>query len=398
MPKEIQDARLRGATVELARKLILDDAKESDWNTIAYEVALKGRGDVKLTRADFESAVRNFERYPRVPVVLQHADTDPGGHPDASKARGWITALRVGQMERNGKQVATLDAKYTLDEQTRADVNRDPPAWAYCSITIIKNATDEESGQRIGAVLYSLSLTNNPALQGLERIAASDERGLAATPQEISMNWLKLAAILGIAASTEQDAEAKILAHAEQLGDIRKALGLSASAAPTEVIAKLTATITEAAKVPGLEAKLAAAEKLESQRAERDRAAHIDALIQARPELAPVRASLEVHAKTDWAGFVKDNPLPSAAEQTERAQDEHRLERLTAPLRRELPEPRQDDSGAREIRACAYRVIAEARKQNIELSFPDAVDIVMGQSDDEPLDFADEDPALEGVR
>lgn len=212
------------------------------------------------------------------------------------------------------------------------------------------------------------------------------------------MNWLKLAAILGIAASTEQDAEAKILAHAEQLGDIRRSLGLSASAPPNEVIAKLTAVITEAAKVPGLETKLAAAEKLENQRADRDRAAHIDALVQARPELAPVRASLEVHAKTDWAGFVKDNPLPSPAEQRERAEDDHRFERLTAPLRRELPEPRYDQADVNDIRAAAYSVIAEARKQSIELSFADAVDIVLGNSDDEIVGMADEDPELEGVR
>lgn len=398
MPTKIQDTRLRGAAVELAKKLILDDAPESEFNVIAYEVALRGRGDVKLTRQDFESVVRNFERYPRVPVVLQHADTDPAGHPDSAKARGWITALRVGQMERGGKQAATLEAKFTLDEATRADVNKDPPAWAYCSITIIKNARDEESGQAVGAVLYSLSLTNNPALQGLDRIAAADERGIAATQEEKTMNgWLKLAAKLGIAASTEEEAETKILAHAEQLGDIRRALGLGASASPIEVIAKLTEALTEAAKVPGLTKQIEAFEKREDDRLATDRKEHIDALIEARPELADVRASLEVHAETDWKGFVAKHPRPSVAEQHERAQDEQRLERITGTGHRALPDPRGTHD-ARDIRAAAYNVIAEARKQSIELSFADAVDIVLGNSEDESLDLGDIDPELEGVR
>ena len=60
----------------------------SPWNVLAYEVALEGRGDVKLTRQDFEECVANFSRLGgRVPVVLYHADTDATAHPDSPADR-----------------------------------------------------------------------------------------------------------------------------------------------------------------------------------------------------------------------------------------------------------------------------------------------------------------------
>ena len=148
----------------------------SPWNVLAYEVALEGRGDVKLTRQDFEECVANFSRLGgRVPVVLYHADTDPMAHPDARKAHAWITAMRVGSMRRDGKTCATLEARFQwVNAATRASV--ESGELAYGSVTMVQHGVDEETGENIGSFLWSFSLTNNPALVDIPRIAAS--RGL----------------------------------------------------------------------------------------------------------------------------------------------------------------------------------------------------------------------------
>lgn len=145
----------------------------SPWNVLAYEVALEGRGDVKLTRQDFEECVANFSRLGgRVPVVLYHADTDPMAHPDARKAHAWITAMRVGSMRRDGKTCATLEARFQwVNAATRASV--ESGELAYGSVTMVQHGVDEETGDDIGSFLWSFSLTNNPALVDIPRIVAS---------------------------------------------------------------------------------------------------------------------------------------------------------------------------------------------------------------------------------
>lgn len=161
---------IQGACVELDAPA---QGAESPWNVLAYEVALEGRGDVVLSRADFEQCVANFNRFGRrVPVVLYHADTDAMAHPDARKAHAWIVAMRVGSMERNGRTVATLEARFRwVNTATRASV--EAGELAYGSVTLVQNGVDEESGAEIGSYLWSFSLTNNPALVDIPRIAAS---------------------------------------------------------------------------------------------------------------------------------------------------------------------------------------------------------------------------------
>ena len=161
---------MQGVGVKL--DAVVSGGGDSPWNVLAYEVALQGRGDVALTRADFEGCVENFVRWGKeVPVVLYHADTDPTSHPMAREAHAWITAMRVGSMQRDGKTVATLEARFRwVNAETRASVERG--ALAYGSVTLVQNGVDEESGADIGSFLWSFSLTNNPALVDIPRIAA----------------------------------------------------------------------------------------------------------------------------------------------------------------------------------------------------------------------------------
>lgn len=168
-PSHSPGARVHGLAMPLAAA-----QATSPWNVLAYATKLRGRGaGVELTAADFASCVENYARWGReVPVVLYHADTDATAHPDARKAHAWIVEMRVGAMDRGGRSCATLEARFRwVNEATRASV--DTGELAYGSITIVQGGVDEETGADVGSFIWSFSLTNNPALVDLPRIAAS---------------------------------------------------------------------------------------------------------------------------------------------------------------------------------------------------------------------------------
>jgi hypothetical protein len=244
-----------GPRVEL--KLRATDATDgaSPWNVLAYEVQLKGRTDwsgepVTLTRFDFDDCVKNFARYGQVPVVLYHADTDPAAHPDAAKARGWVTELRVGSMVRGEAAVATLEGRLALDAATKTEVNADPPALAFCSITLVPGMRDEETGERIGAYLYSLSLTNKPALTDLPRLVASQ----GGSPVD---ELTKLAARLGLAVEGEDPGAALVA-----LGmDLVKRLGLPAAFTARDLLEHVEIALTAQGEAVALAAKCADLER-----------------------------------------------------------------------------------------------------------------------------------------
>lgn len=225
----------------------------SPWNVLAYEVALEGRGDVKLTRQDFEECVANFSRLgSRVPVVLYHADTDPMAHPDARKAHAWITAMRVGSMQRDGKTCATLEARFQwVNAATRVSV--ESGELAYGSVTMIQHGVDEETGDDIGSFLWSFSLTNNPALVDIPRIAAS--RGLPPRAVKAS-HWFgeiedrddvvaMLRAVLCLPAlASESDVRAELDKLASLLGSDESTTGVD--------VDDIVGAIREAMRLPAL--------------------------------------------------------------------------------------------------------------------------------------------------
>jgi hypothetical protein len=416
--------RLGGVPVALAKA-----QGESPWNVLAYEVALKGRGPgVALARADFEQCIANFERWGKeVPVVLYHADTKDSAHPASRAAHAWITAMRVGSMRRNGATVATLEARFRwVNAETRAQV--ETGELAYGSVTLVQHGTDEETGDDVGSYLWSFSLTNNPALVDIPRIAAemggeddsyghgyqvsgpddvlpmlrwafalpalateddvrsnlarldalaragdaealgvdlddvvgcirdamrlpalttapevvaaalaaldkmnapASAAGMAsaddppmnggprvATEKAHMAHMMTLAARLGIAAASEEDASAAIAARAQETADVRRALNLTSDATGAHVAAKIAELSGLSVKVATLTTELDAAKARESERVELDVAAHLDAMIAAQPALKPVRASLEFAARADFAAFAKANPLPRASAAT----------------------------------------------------------------------------------
>ena len=175
-----------GAPVRLAlAALAPTDAAGGPWTEIAYEVELKGyktkAGHARITAADIDAMVKNFARYPKVPIVVEHADTREGMPTEWAEPRGWVVGLRRGSRERTvgGKTftVATLEAQLSASDEVRLQIVGDveagvPPTWPFCSITPA-SGRDDETGEDLGAVLWSVSLTAHPRLADLPRLAAS---------------------------------------------------------------------------------------------------------------------------------------------------------------------------------------------------------------------------------
>jgi len=243
----------------------------SPWNVLAYATKLRGRGaGVELTSADFASCVANFTRWGReIPVVLYHADTDATAHPDSRKAHAWIVEMRVGAMQRGGVSCATLEARFRwVNEATRASV--DCGELAFGSITIVQGGVDEETGAECGSFLWSFSLTNNPALVDLPRIAASrtlaagawygdlDDRddvvemlrcilGLPALADEaaIAAELAKLAALL----AAPDDASG--IDADDIIASLRSAMRLPALTSAADVLAAIRAALAPPPSAPG---------------------------------------------------------------------------------------------------------------------------------------------------
>ena len=227
----------------------------SGWWVLAYEGELKGRG-AALTRAHFDQVLTNFKRYGRsVPVTLYHADIDATAHPDARKAHAWLDELRIGSMEVEGKTVATLEGKRRwVNDGTKADVAAG--AIVGGSVMIFFNWKDDATAEKLGAYLYSFSLTNNPALTHLPNLAASQRAALGhwygdITKREDVLAMLREVLDLPVMTSEEAtlaelDKLARLAAAPDDasgvdLDDIlcalRSALRLPALTTPAEVIA-----------------------------------------------------------------------------------------------------------------------------------------------------------------
>jgi HK97 family phage prohead protease len=252
--------------------------------------------------------------------------------------------------------------------------------------------------------LYELSLTPVPAnpetlmrmraraasapVPVTRGIAAIQERHMAdskgAEPQVAQLGrielFLPLAAELGVAAHGDDDARAKLTALAREALEVRTALGTKT---PAETAGKLSTLGAEAAKVPALEATLKTAAEAEAKRAELERARHLDALCAGKPELRAFRASLELHAKHDWDGFVKQYPVAAGTDpQLTALKAENAALRtlaMGAPLARlageqgAAPEPPSTPAPPRDHVADCRARAAEIRKASPNISALDAL-------------------------
>lgn len=189
-PKGVVGTSVYGGFVPLAREAQTEDG----WAVLAYAVEMKA-SKVSLTRKDFEDCVRNFNAYPCCPVTIEHADVadDPFGAlpKEWKEPSGHIEKLRVGEMQRTvGDKtvtVATLEGVPSYLGAAAQDVAGGK--WRFGSITIIHNATDEETGAKLGAMLWSWSLTAHPRLTSIPRLAASVAASMAVPGAAVSMGY-----------------------------------------------------------------------------------------------------------------------------------------------------------------------------------------------------------------
>jgi len=239
-----------GAAVELS--VPPTDGTGGPWCVLAYEVELKGYRyadgtHAKITASDIDQMIANFGRYPKVPLVFEHADTREGMPPEWATPKGFVVALRKGTMARTvgGKivTVATLEGRLDVSEDMRLAIVGDREKgivaqWPFCSITTAKG-TNEETGEAVGTVLWSVSLTAHPRLADLPRLAAS---------KEPTMNGTKTPATPTAPKRTELSCwYGEIKVREDVLAMLRHCLNLPVSTTETEVLAALDAAVALAA-------------------------------------------------------------------------------------------------------------------------------------------------------
>jgi len=189
--------------------------------------------------------------------------------------------------------------------------------------------------------------------------------------------FIQLAAMLGLVAATEEEASTKLTAAAKEGIELRTALGAKDHGEATSNLSKLT---TEAARVPALVVELEGFRKERSTREDTERKSHVDAVVlaMALPEeqRARVTASLTLHAKTDWAGFQREYPMPSAEELGQRAQDGGRLERAPRSQKRAAPADVGAGPGADDLVEAATLLVEEHAARGEKLSFSEAIEML----------------------
>lgn len=210
---------------------------------------------------------------------------------------------------------------------------------------------------------------------------AAMSRGAAAThPENTPMSKLiALAALLGVAPKSEDDANVVLEARLRENVNVRRALNLTPDAPLADVTAALSTLTTESAKVPALTEKLKSFEKREAEALATVRKAHIDDVMAASGLPEAVRASLELHATADWPGFQKAHPRPSREELAQRAQDGDRLGRAALGARKgSAPAPTTGTGENEEPDADDIDAAAQALMQEHGIGYAEALDMLAG--------------------
>ncbi len=207
---------------------------------------------------------------------------------------------------------------------------------------------------------------------------AMSHRGAAAPITETTTmsKLIALAALIGVAAKSDDEAATALDERVRENLNVRKALNLTATAPAAEVASTLSTLTTEAAKVPSLVKKLEVFEKREAEALATVRKSWIDDVMAAQGLPEGVRASLELHAAQDWAGFQKAHPRPSREELAQRAQDGVRLGRLNLGAGSgRAPKPMTGE-GHDEPEADDIDAAAQALMDEHGVSYPEALDML----------------------
>jgi hypothetical protein len=162
------------------------------WVEVTCEGDYKGYpgGGFKFNQSVFAELIKNFRAHPSfeldpatgegiadvVPWDFNHASEyapTEGSVPYlGAPAQGWIQDLRV-QTDANGK--LGLFAKTRWLEPARSYVKNGQYKWA--SVTVIFDARDPKTNEKVGCILTSVALTNTPFVEGMEELIAAQRNG-----------------------------------------------------------------------------------------------------------------------------------------------------------------------------------------------------------------------------
>lgn len=180
------DAVLCG-DVEIDPLLLGDGPGKLVWNQLAKVGQFAGHpsGPFKLTPVEFEQIVRNFKatQNRKISIDFEHAsEQDPtsGNIPtEGAPAQGWIHDLQNRGAEGLWGLVEWLEPARTYIREKR---------YRFFSPAIRFGAKDRVTGEPIGARMTSGALTNNPFLDGMAPLAASDRAATDAAQGQANMS------------------------------------------------------------------------------------------------------------------------------------------------------------------------------------------------------------------
>lgn len=252
------------------------------WSVLAYRCDLLGYrladgSYARVTDEDIDQMVANFTRYPKAPLVVEHADTR-GGAVEHSEPRGWIVALRRGTytLPSTGEVVTALEGRIDASPEVRLSINGDaakgiPPTWPFCSITTARGV-DQATGASLGTTLYSVSLTAHPRLGDLPRLAAGMGPELGGWWGDITTRSDLIECLRCVFELPVATDEARVLSELDKLealasdpaaaetagvdaecivGSLRSAMRLPALTTATEVLSAIRGALTTLPGAPG---------------------------------------------------------------------------------------------------------------------------------------------------
>lgn len=225
------------------------------WVQIAKQGTFRGHsaGEFTLDAAVFAQIISNFERTTnrRVPLDFEHAsemDASSGDIPTrGAPAQGWITQLAVRD---DGNLWAFTEFGDLASEYIRKGQYR------YISPAIVFGARDPVTGEKIGARLSSVAITNSPFLDAMQPLAAKRTDDAGPTPLEALRDALKMpdeatAAQCAAAFAALEASKTAGVDVAPFLMALRDALRLSLPSTWDDVRAAVAKTLSNITTPPG---------------------------------------------------------------------------------------------------------------------------------------------------
>ncbi|MGD0591050.1 MAG: phage protease [Bacteroidota bacterium] len=234
---------LGGAGVPMEYDLLIEGA------TYAKAKDVNGNNQpFTITASHIDSAVKQFaQRKQRAPmrdlVVDYEHQTLKGGE---APAAGWINNL--SSIVRDGKKVLRAHMREWTDKATKYLQDHE---YKYTSPVFALNATDKVTGEVYPCMIFNAALTNEPLIDELQPIAASQLYQTIFGKDTLMDGVIKkLCAFLGIAESAdEQTVAAKF---AEFATNVKTALAATTEIAAKDVLEYIAGAKTEIAAKAGL--------------------------------------------------------------------------------------------------------------------------------------------------